>query len=237
MVQKGLGKNATPAIGKEKTPAAKVDPADIEAGLPKFIKPEFIRDKNRRRPDDPDYDPTTLFVPQDALAELTESKKQYWAIKSDYLDMIVLFKLGKFYELFYSDAVLCNKIFDLKWMGDPMKCHVGFPEKVLDKYSAELVKLGYKVAVVEQTETPHMLEERNKMLSGKNKCKVVNREVLDIYTHGSYLDKDNALGYMNRFTLAYYPAYESIGFALIECTTRSLYIGECTEQEIKVLIA
>jgi DNA mismatch repair protein MSH6 len=63
--------------------------------------------------------------------------------------MIVMFKLGKFYELFYEDAILCNRIFSLKWMGDPSRCHVGFPEKVLDKYSAQLVEMGYKVAVVE----------------------------------------------------------------------------------------
>lgn len=33
------------------------------------------------------------------------------------------------------------------------KLHVGFPEKVLDKYLAKLVNLGHKVAIIEQTET------------------------------------------------------------------------------------
>ena len=57
----------TPAIGTGKTPAVKVNFEDIEAGLPRFIKPEYIRDKQRRRPDDPDYDPTTLYVPADEV--------------------------------------------------------------------------------------------------------------------------------------------------------------------------
>jgi DNA mismatch repair protein MSH6 len=47
-------------------------------------------------------------------------------------------------------------------MGGDKKLHIGFPEKVLDKYLAKMVNNGYKVAVIEQTETPKQLEERNK---------------------------------------------------------------------------
>ena len=55
--------------------------------------------------------------------------------------------MGKFYEIFYEDAVVCNKILDLNWMG--RKMHVGFPEKGLNRYVEKLVSFGYKVAVVE----------------------------------------------------------------------------------------
>ena len=48
-------------------------------------------------------------------------------------DTIIFFKLGKFYELFYDDALIGNKILDLKWMGKKM--HAGFPEKSLEKYA------------------------------------------------------------------------------------------------------
>jgi hypothetical protein len=63
-----------------------------------------------------------------------------------------------------------------------------------------------------------MLEQRNKELekSGQKKDKCVNREVCDVFTHGSYLDKENSLGYMNRYTLAYYPRADRIGFCIIE---------------------
>ena len=47
-------------------------------------------------------------------------------------------------------------------MGGAKKLHIGFPEKVLDKYLEILVNNGFKVAVIEQTETPRMLEERQK---------------------------------------------------------------------------
>jgi len=42
-------------------------------------------------------------------------------------------------------------------MGGANKLHVGFPEKALDKYLCILVNHGFKVAVIEQTETPRQL--------------------------------------------------------------------------------
>jgi DNA mismatch repair protein MSH6 len=73
--------------------------------------------------------------------------KQFWRMKSNNFDKIIFFKLGKFYEIFYEDAIICHKHLELNWMA--RKMHVGFPEKVLDKYASALVTLGYKVAIVE----------------------------------------------------------------------------------------
>lgn len=93
-----------------------------------------------------------MYVPPEHYKKLTNAKKQFWDIKSENFDKIVFFKLGKFYELFYDDALICNKHLDLNWMGGKM--HTGFPEKCLEKYATKLVDMGYKVAVVEQMETP-----------------------------------------------------------------------------------
>jgi DNA mismatch repair ATPase MutS len=45
--------------------------------------------------------------------------------------------VGKFYEIFYKDALLSAKLLDLNFTGG--KAHVGFPEKSLDKYVSLLV--------------------------------------------------------------------------------------------------
>lgn len=87
---------------------------------------------------------------------------QYWEIKKDNFDKILLFKLGKFYEMFYNDAIIGQKLLDLNWMGGAKKLHVGFPEKALDKYIAIIVNAGYKAAVIEQMETPKQMEARRK---------------------------------------------------------------------------
>ena len=65
---------------------------------------ENIRDMDRRRPNDPNYDPTTLYIP--ATEKFTPAMEQYWDIKKFNMDKIFLFKLGKFYEIFYDDAII-----------------------------------------------------------------------------------------------------------------------------------
>ena len=104
--------------------------------------------------------------------------KQFWDIKSTTFDKIIFFKLGKFYEMFYMDAIICQKIFDLGWTNEPKKLHVGFPEKSLDKNIETLINLGYKVAVVEQTETMKMAEQRNSSTG-------IQREIQGYYSRGT----------------------------------------------------
>lgn len=86
--------------------------------------------------------------------------RQFWELKQHNFDKILFFKLGKFYEIFYDDAIVCNQILDLNWMGSIKKLHVGFPEKALEKYLSILVSQNFKVAVIEQTETPRELQQR-----------------------------------------------------------------------------
>nr|XP_027193940.1 DNA mismatch repair protein Msh6-like [Dermatophagoides pteronyssinus] len=54
----------------------------------------------------------------------TPAMRQYWSIKAKNFDSIILFKLGKFYELFYVDAIISQKLLNLKWMGHDKKAHV-----------------------------------------------------------------------------------------------------------------
>ena len=120
-----------------------LDEVEIEEGLPYFIQKECIRDKNMKTPEDSDYDCTTLHVPPEYLASLTPAMKQYWLLKADNYDKLLLFKLGKFYELFYEDAIIGNRHLDLNWMGSIKKYHVGFPERALNKYFRVLVNFKY----------------------------------------------------------------------------------------------
>ena len=113
-----------------------------------------MRDINGVRPFEDEYDETSLLIDTKFWKDFTPCMSQYWKIKQYNLEKILFFKLGKFYEIFYHDAIVCQKILDLNWMGGAKKLHVGFPEKALDKYLSILVNLGYKVAVIEQTETP-----------------------------------------------------------------------------------
>lgn len=58
-----------------------------------FLFPEKRRDKNGRRPTDPDYNPRTLFVPNDFLKSQTPAMVQWWYFKADNMDTVLFFKV------------------------------------------------------------------------------------------------------------------------------------------------
>lgn len=76
--------------------------------IPKFIKREYIRDKNLLRPDDPNYDPSSVHIPEEEFDKLTPLMKQYWGIKSKYYDSIVFVRMCHWYTVFYYDIIALN---------------------------------------------------------------------------------------------------------------------------------
>ena len=54
---------------------------DIHDALPDFLKTLKVKDKQGNRPDHPDYDPTTLFIPATSWKEFTPAMTQYWGFK------------------------------------------------------------------------------------------------------------------------------------------------------------
>ncbi|CEF66240.1 Probable DNA mismatch repair protein Msh6 [Strongyloides ratti] len=142
-----------------------------------FLKPEKIKDINGRRPDDPEYDGKTLYVPESFIQKQTPAHRQWWRLKAHHYDTVLFFKIGKFYELFHMDSIIGHEHLGLSYMRGNF-AHSGFPELSYGRYADQLISLGYKVARIEQTETPQMLEERCK--KQKVKDKVVSRELCQI---------------------------------------------------------
>ncbi|CDW51812.1 DNA mismatch repair protein Msh6 [Trichuris trichiura] len=155
-----------------------------------FLRPENIMDVERRRADDPEYDGHTLYVPPSFLKSQTPGHRQWWQMKAANFDTILFFKVGKFYELYHMDAVIAAKCLNLTYMkGD--YAHCGFPESALNRFADRLIERGYKVARVEQTETPEAMEKRAQKAT---KDRVVRREICRIVTRAtkmySYLEGD-----------------------------------------------
>ena len=83
------------------------------------------------------------------------------------------------------DADIGVSVLDFSYMKGAV-AHAGFPEVGYGKFAERLVQAGYKVARVEQTETPQMLAQRKKATKkGHKKPQVVNREVCSILTCGT----------------------------------------------------
>jgi DNA mismatch repair protein MSH6 len=151
-----------------------------------FLKPENRRDTNNNKMDSPDYNPRTVKVPAKFLNDQTPAMQQWWTYKSQNMDTVLFFKVGKFYELFHMDADVAFSELDLIYMKGN-KAHSGFPEVSYGKFASALVCKGYRVARIEQTETPDQLKERNDSMAkkGQKKDKVVLRELCAIMTKGT----------------------------------------------------
>ncbi len=110
--------------------------------------------------------------------KLTPLMEQYLQIKDQYRDMILLYRMGDFYETFFDDAKVISRVLGIALTkrshgkgGDaPL---AGFPYHALDNYLPKLVQAGYKVAICEQVEDP------------KKAKVVVKREVVEVITPGT----------------------------------------------------
>lgn len=104
--------------------------------------------------------------------------KQYFSIKAQHPEAILLYRVGDFYETYSDDAVLASKVLGLvltrRSNGDKGSMEMaGFPHHAIESYLQKLVGAGYKVAVCDQLEDPALI-----------KTKLVKRGVTEILTPG-----------------------------------------------------
>jgi DNA mismatch repair protein MutS len=85
--------------------------------------------------------------------------QQYFALKAQYPDMLLFYRMGDFYELFFGDAERASKLLDItlttrgQSAGQPVRM-AGVPFHAVEQYLAKLVKLGESVAICEQVGDP-----------------------------------------------------------------------------------
>ena len=146
-------------------------------------------DADRNPPGHPDHDPRTLYIPPVNLRALSPFEQQYWEIKSKFMDTIVFFKKGKFYELYENDATIGHQLFDLKLTDRVNMRMVGVPEASLDHWANQFVAKGFKIARVDQMESAlgKEMRERGDQKSKKEE-KVIRRELASVLTAGTLVD-------------------------------------------------
>ncbi|MEE6474210.1 hypothetical protein FKM82_010317 [Ascaphus truei] len=194
------------------------------------------KDAKRRRQNDADYDPCTLYVSEDFLNKCTPGMRKWWQLKSQNFDSVIFYKVGKFYELYHMDAVVGVNELGLTFMRGAW-AHSGFPEIAFGRFSDVLVQKGYNVARVEQTETPEMMEARCKSMSHPTKFdKVVRREICRIITKGtqtySVLDGNPSESH-NKYLLCFKEKMEDFsgqqrvyGVCFVDTSVGKFHIGQ-----------
>ena len=153
------------------------------------------------------------------MAALTPMMQQYMAIKEQYKDCILFYRLGDFYEMFYDDALTASRELEITLTGKncgqeeraPM---CGVPYHAVDVYLNKLVAKGYKVAICEQAEDP-------KQAKG-----IVKREVIRIVTPGTNLSQQALDEGRNNYLMCLVYDNNQFGLAITDISTGDFYTTE-----------
>ena len=113
-------------------------------------------------------------------SDMTPLRRQYLQIKKQYPDVILLFRLGDFYETFDEDAKVVAKTCDIVLTSRPVGKNqrvplAGVPYHAIEGYIAKLINAGYKVAICEQVS--------DQAVKG-----LVPREVVRVVTPGTVIE-------------------------------------------------
>ncbi|WP_390405024.1 DNA mismatch repair protein MutS [Lacticaseibacillus jixiensis] len=145
----------------------------------------------------------------------TPMMQQYQAIKDQYPDAFLFYRIGDFYELFNDDAIKGAQLLELtltarnKSADDPIPM-CGVPHHAAQSYIDILVDQGYKVAICEQMEDP------------KKAVGMVKREVIQLVTPGTTMDVHPGDAKANNYLTAVLPQGDAYGFAYTDLSTGEL---------------
>jgi DNA mismatch repair protein MutS len=143
-----------------------------------------------------------------SLEELTPMMRQYRRIKAELPEgVILLFRLGDFYEMFFEDARVAAPLLGVALTqrgGTPM---CGVPYHAIDAYLAKLIRAGKKAAICDQMEDPSQAKG------------IVRREVTRVVTPGTVTEDEILDATRNNFLATLYCTEKELGLALLDLST------------------
>ena len=160
----------------------------------------------------------------------TPLMKQYFSVKAQYPDALLLFRVGDFYETFGEDARIASKVLGIvltkRANGYASSVDLaGFPHHAIDTYLPKLVKGGYKVAVCDQLEDP------------KLKKKIVKRGVTELVTPGIAYSEQLLKQKENNFLAAVKFSGKKAGVAFLDISTGTFEVGEGSLEYVEMLLS
>ena len=141
----------------------------------------------------------------------TPIRRQYLRIKRQYPQVILLFRLGDFYETFDEDARVVSRELEIvltsREMGKGQRVPMaGVPHHALDNYLARLINAGYRVAICEQITRP-----------GETKG-LVERDVVRVVTPGTVVEPSLLDSRSNNYLVSLVLGESTAGIAYVDIT-------------------
>jgi DNA mismatch repair protein MutS len=157
--------------------------------------------------------------------EHTPMMQQYLRIKGEHPDILVFYRMGDFYELFYDDAEKASRLIDLTLTqrgssaGAPVKM-AGVPVHSVEQYLAKLVKMGESVAIAEQIGDPATAKGP------------VDRQVTRIVTPGTLTDSELLDDKSDNVLLSISRDKSTVGLAWLSLASGALRVAEVAPQAL-----
>lgn len=158
------------------------------------------------------------------LESHTPMMQQYLKIKAQHPDILLFYRMGDFYELFYDDAKRASQLLDISLTkrgasaGEPIPM-AGVPYHAVENYLAKLVALGESVAICEQIGDP---------ATSKGP---VERQVVRIVTPGTVSDEALLSERQDNLLAALWQHGESFGYATLDISSGRFKISEPKNSE------
>ena len=164
------------------------------------------------------------------VLEDTPLIKQFFSVKAQHPEAVLLYRVGDFYESYSDDAVLVSKVLGIvqtkKSNGDKGYIEMaGFPHHAIDVYLPKLVRAGYKVAVCDQLEDPKFAK------------KLVKRGVTELVTPGVAFNDQLLDQKENNFLAGLAFDKDQCGAAFLDVSTGSFQVAQGSLDYIGTLIA
>src|SRR5512134_2496378 len=159
------------------------------------------------------------------FSQHTPMMQQYLRIKGEHPDILVFYRMGDFYELFYDDAEKASRLIDItltqrgQSAGAPVKM-AGVPAHSVEQYLARLVKLGESVAICEQIGDPALAKGP------------VERQVTRIVTPGTLTDSSLLEDKADNVLLSIYRDRSTVGLAWLSLASGVLRVAEIAPQAL-----
>lgn len=160
----------------------------------------------------------------------TPLMRQYFEVKRQHPDALLLFRVGDFYETFGEDAVIASKVLGIvltkRANGSAQYVELaGFPHHSIETYLPKLVRSGYKVAVCDQLEDPKLTK------------KIVKRGVTELVTPGLAYNEQLLEQKENNYLCAVCFSQDKGGIAFLDISTGTFRIAEGPLEYIEVLLS
>ncbi len=150
------------------------------------------------------------------INKVTPMMQQYIKIKKKYKDIVIFFRLGDFYEMFFEDAINVSRELELTLTGkscglDERVPMCGIPHHAANIYINKLIEKGYKVGICEQLEDPALAKG------------IVERDLIQIVSPGITFDSESLKDYDNNFIGNIFDLNYAYGISYLDITTGEIY--------------